>query len=139
MSSMIYISSDYPIPERQNPHERSLSIKEALEMGMEVQDSLLKSGIDRNWKCAIQWSDRSICFDIDNGTVEDGDLNDDYAIIPLYAGCITNEDTAKGTIEEWGEVRCCHEPYPYGAPDFPAPHFDLEFWVTLPWILDNKE
>ena len=28
--------------------------------------------------------------------------------------------------------RCCHEPYPYGAPDFPEPHFDLEFWVTLP-------
>ena len=33
------------------------------------------------------------------------------------------------------KVRCCHEPYPYGAPDFPQPHFDLEFWVTLPWIL----
>ena len=28
--------------------------------------------------------------------------------------------------------RCCHEPYPYGAPDFPAPHFDLEFFATLP-------
>ena len=31
--------------------------------------------------------------------------------------------------------RCCHEPYPYGAPGFPEPHFDLEFWVTLPWVL----
>ena len=30
------------------------------------------------------------------------------------------------------EVRCCHEPYPYGAPGFPEPHFDLEFWVRLP-------
>ena len=36
---------------------------------------------------------------------------------------------------EWGEVRCCHEIYPYGAPDFPTPHFDLEFLVHLPWIL----
>ena len=36
---------------------------------------------------------------------------------------------------EWGEARCCHEIYPYGAPDFPTPHFDLEFWVQLPWIL----
>ena len=36
---------------------------------------------------------------------------------------------------EWGEARCCHEIYPYGAPDFKAPHFDLEFWVRLPWIL----
>lgn len=33
------------------------------------------------------------------------------------------------------EARCCHEPYPYGAPDFPQPHFDLEFYVSLPWIL----
>ena len=32
----------------------------------------------------------------------------------------------------WGEVRCTHEPYPYGAPGFPTPHFDLEFWVRLP-------
>ena len=36
-----------------------------------------------------------------------------------------------------GAVRCCHEPYPYGAPGFPEPHFDLEFWVTLPWVLDK--
>lgn len=31
--------------------------------------------------------------------------------------------------------RCCHEPYPYGAPDFPQPHFDVEFYASLPWIL----
>ena len=33
--------------------------------------------------------------------------------------------------------RCCHETYPYGALGFPEPHFDLEFWVTLPWVLDE--
>ena len=27
--------------------------------------------------------------------------------------------------------RCCHEPYPYGAPGFPETHFDLEFYATL--------
>ncbi len=32
----------------------------------------------------------------------------------------------------WGAVYCVHEPYPYGAPGFPTPHFDLEFWVRLP-------
>lgn len=31
--------------------------------------------------------------------------------------------------------RCSHEPYPYGAPNFPEPHFDLEFYAVLPWIL----
>lgn len=35
--------------------------------------------------------------------------------------------------------RCCHEPYPYGAPNFPEPHFDLEFCVTLPWILEEAD
>lgn len=37
------------------------------------------------------------------------------------------------------DARCCHEPYPYGAPNFPEPHFDLEFWVTLPWILEEAD
>ncbi len=32
----------------------------------------------------------------------------------------------------WGAVYCVHEPYPYGAPGFPAPHLDLEFWVRFP-------
>lgn len=38
----------------------------------------------------------------------------------------------------YGDVgRCCHEPYPYGAPGFPEPHFDLEFYETLPWVLEE--
>lgn len=45
------------------------------------------------------------------------------------------EKTEVQERQEWGEARCCHEIYPYGAPDFPTPHFDLEFWVHLPWIL----
>ena len=36
-------------------------------------------------------------------------------------------------VVDWGEVRCCHEIYPYRAPGFPTPHFDLKFWVTLSW------
>ncbi len=33
--------------------------------------------------------------------------------------------------------RCCHETYPYGAPDFPQPHFDIEFFPTLPWVIEE--
>ena len=62
-----------------------------------------------------------------------------YQFSYRIAGRILNEDTAKSTVVDWGEVRCCHEPYPYGAPGFPAPHFDLEFWVTLPWILNENQ
>lgn len=48
-------------------------------------------------------------------------------------------EKGENTAQTWGEARCCHEPYPYGAPGFPAPHFDLEFWVTLPWVLEEKQ
>ena len=34
------------------------------------------------------------------------------------------------------EIRCCHEMYPYGAPGFPEPHFDLECYAKLPWVID---
>lgn len=62
-----------------------------------------------------------------------------YQFSYRIAGCILNEGVANCSNECWGEVRCCREPYPYGAPGFPTPHFDLEFWVTLPWVLDDNE
>ena len=37
----------------------------------------------------------------------------------------------------WGGLALGHEDYPHGAPDFPAPHFDLECQMYLPWILDE--
>ena len=36
-----------------------------------------------------------------------------------------------------GDARCCHETYPYGAADFPEPHFDLEFYANLPRVAEN--
>ena len=45
----------------------------------------------------------------------------------------------KDNHENWSEGRCCHEPYPYGAPGFPEPHFDLEFYATLPWVLEEAQ
>jgi len=54
-----------------------------------------------------------------------------YQFSYRMAGNILKE--RDGDIKDfgWGETYCGHEPYPYGAPDFPAPHFDLEFWVRL--------
>lgn len=63
------------------------------------------------------------------------DSNEDgkhYQFSYRIAGNILCEETSKGI------GRCCHEPYPYGAPGFPEPHFDLEFWLTLPWVLDEQ-
>ena len=36
-----------------------------------------------------------------------------------------------------GSVLFGHECYPYGAPDFPKPHFDLDFLMPLPWVLEE--
>ena len=37
----------------------------------------------------------------------------------------------------WGEWSLGYEDYPYGAPDFPTPHFDMECIMYLPWVLDE--
>ena len=49
------------------------------------------------------------------------------------------EVPGKAGTEHQAEWRCCHEPYPYGAPDFPEPHFDLECYAALPWVLDEAK
>ena len=50
-----------------------------------------------------------------------------YQFSYRIAGNILKEKEDAALAPEWGEVRCCHEIYPYGAPDFPTPHFDLDF------------
>ena len=60
----------------------------------------------------------------------DGD-GQHYQFSYRVAGNILSGETAEAA------GRCCHETYPYGAPGFSEPHFDLEFWLTLPWVLDE--
>ena len=67
---------------------------------------------------------------------EDGQL---YEFSYRITGTILSGKTDKTVPQSWGEGICRHEIYPYGAPGFPQPHFDLEFWITLPWVLDEKE
>lgn len=116
MSALLCIASDYPLPEVFNPHEKNLSVNEALAMGIKVPQHLFAPGIDRDWKNAVYWSDRSIHFDLDHGTVEDGGFDDDFSILPLPPGlsrediyttkkyqsaieCIWTEGRAKAIIE----------------------------------------
>jgi len=56
-----------------------------------------------------------------------------YQFSYRIAGNILN-DTSPAVAED---TRCCHETYPYGAPNFPEPHFDLEFYFELPWLLNK--
>ena len=57
-----------------------------------------------------------------------------YQFSYRMAGNILKDRASDIKDFEWGEARCTHEPYPYGAPDFPMPHFDLEFWIKLPML-----
>ncbi len=59
-----------------------------------------------------------------------------YQFSYRIAGTMVEETKAP---RPWGNVWCKHEIYPYGAPKFPEPHFDLEFWLTLPWMLDEPD
>ena len=65
-------------------------------------------------------------------------ITEDYWILYQFSyrisGNILKERDGKAPDLGKVEVRCCHEPYPYGAAGFPEPHFDLEFWVRLPRV-----
>lgn len=60
------------------------------------------------------------------------DVGVHYQFSYRIAGTIIDTDNS-------GEVCCRHEPYPYGAPNFPTPHFDLDFCATLPWVLNEPQ
>ncbi|HOM01571.1 MAG TPA: hypothetical protein PLH43_01940 [Acetivibrio sp.] len=83
MSAFTYIASNNPLPEVKNPHYKTLSINEALSMGIEVPDFLLDSGCDRDKPDVILWSDIEIKIDTETGTVDDGGFDDDFAILKL--------------------------------------------------------
>jgi len=62
-----------------------------------------------------------------------------YEFSYRIAGRILSGDERRADALEWGDMLCFHESYPYGAPGFPGPHFDLGFFVTLPWVLEEAE
>lgn len=56
-----------------------------------------------------------------------------YQFSYRVAGNIIKDRNGVGANDfDWGGGYCVHESYPYGAPGFPTPHFDLEFWMRLP-------
>ena len=61
-----------------------------------------------------------------------------YQFSYRFAGNILSEpENAKSSTG--AEGKCCHEPYPYGALGFYEPHFDVEFVLWLPWVLDEPQ
>lgn len=90
MSSIIYIASDYPLTERPNPHEKTVSVNEALALGVKVSDFLLEDGFDRNKPGVILVCDREINLNVDTGVITDGDFDDDFAVWLTDKSCEMN-------------------------------------------------
>lgn len=57
MSVCTFIAADVALSEVINPHYKTLSINEALAFGMNLPETVLSSGIDRNEPDVILWSD----------------------------------------------------------------------------------
>ena len=62
---------------------------------------------------------------------------DDRGILYQFSYRIAGTIIEGPKVENVEEGHCCYDPYPYGAPNFPEPHFDLEFFVRLPWVLEE--
>lgn len=81
MSSVIFIASDSPLMERPNPHDKMLSVNEALALGIkDIPEFMLEEGFDRNKSNVLLISDREVNINIDDGTIEDGNYDDDFCI-----------------------------------------------------------
>lgn len=81
MSRFIYIASDCPLSPRPNPHEKMMSVNEAIIAGVtDIPDILLRDDFDKDKPGVIMVSDRNVYIDIDTGTITDGDFDDDFDI-----------------------------------------------------------
>lgn len=81
MSCALYIASSTPITERPNPYDKTLSVNEALALGItDIPKFMLEEGFDRDSPDVLLCSDREVIFDIDNKTIEDGNFDDDFNI-----------------------------------------------------------
>ena len=87
MSALTYIASHHPLPIIHNPHERMVSVNEAIALGKtNIHDCLLSPDFDRNKPGVILVSDREVVFNIDTGEIDDGALDDDFALLSAE-GC----------------------------------------------------
>lgn len=87
MSYLTYIASDHPLPIIPNPHDRLVSVNEAIALGKtNISDALLAPDFDRDKPGVILVSDREVIFNIDTGEIDDGTLDDDFALLSAE-GC----------------------------------------------------
>ena len=81
MSSILYIASDFPLSARPNPHDKMLSVNEAIAAGVkDIPDFMLADSFDPNKPEVLLCSDREVVINVDDGTIEDGNFDDDFSV-----------------------------------------------------------
>ena len=104
MSAFLYLASDHPLPERPNPHFRTLSVREALELGMEVPDFLLEPGVDQDALDTILWSDLELRIDTAAPLPADPGPDDDFAVWPMEEKLLDMQtEKPYCACVEWGQ------------------------------------
>lgn len=82
MSYLTYIASDHSLPVISNPHDRLVSVNEAIVLGKtNIPEVLLAPDFDRDKPGVLLVSDREVRFDLDAGKIIDGALDDDFALL----------------------------------------------------------
>ncbi len=83
MSSFIFLSSDSPFESRPNPHEKLLSVNQALAAGAKnIPAFMLDDSFDKDKAGTVLVSDREVNFNVDTGIITDGDFDDDFSVTP---------------------------------------------------------
>ena len=86
MSYLTYLASDHPLEEVKNPHDRLLSVNEALALGVkDIPQEYLEPGFDRDKPEVLLCADRRVDMDL-LGRVTDGDYDDDFCLTPFEEG-----------------------------------------------------
>lgn len=98
MSVSTFIAADICLSEIRNPHYKTLSINEAIDMGVEIDQGFLADKTDKNTPDVILWSDFNLV--IDDGKVFDGDAADNFALLTMY-GTLHYCDKPFGVYIEW--------------------------------------
>lgn len=82
MSALIYFASDYPLQQLKSPHNRTMSVNEALAAGIKVPDILDLNSIDKDDPSMLLWSDSYITHE-DTGIMKDSGFDDDISVFSI--------------------------------------------------------
>jgi len=102
MSSVIYIASNHPLEERPNPHERMISVNEAIALGVEnIPEHLLSDDFDKDKPDVIMYADREIKLNVFTKEISDGNFDDDFCIFSAEGAEGLKTDKKYKMFLEW--------------------------------------